>query len=305
MKYSHLRLTYLFCGACLFLFAAVAFGASTIDEGRAAYEKGDYKTAIEKWQSLIQQGRPEGYFFLGVMYAEGRGVEQDHAKAHQFYSEAAQKDHVGAQFNLGNQYATGDGVTQDFSKAEYWWSKAAESGLMRAQLNLGNLYYFGMAGRKNLALAGKWLALAANQGSADAKETLARIDAETAQTPVQSAPSETAAVVVSTDALRREAWVLAQPSRNYTIQILATQTDTLAQEFIRKHGLTDNAAYVEAQSQGAAVFRVVYGSYPRRELAEKALAALPRAIVASSPWVRSFAEMHKLVDRRYAERGAP
>lgn len=173
MKYRHLRVARLVCGVCgvcLFLISAAAVGASTLDDGIKAYESGDYQTAIEKWQTLIRQGSADGLYFLGVMYAGGKGLAQDKTKAFQLYSEAAQKDHISAQYNLGMQYATGEGVAQDFSKAEYWWTKAAERGLMQAQFNLGNLYYYGLTGEKNPAAARKWLTLAAQQGSLHAKE---------------------------------------------------------------------------------------------------------------------------------------
>lgn len=295
------------CGAGLFLLAVTAFGASAIDEGRTAYASGDYKAAIGHWEALIKEGRPEGLYFLGVMYAEGKGVAQDHAKAFALYTEAAEKDVAAAQYNLANQYATGEGVKQDFSKAEYWWSKAAERGLMPAQENLGNMYFHGAAGEKNAVLARKWLTLAAAQGSSNALETLAKLDAEegkTAKPPAATAVAEAGAPAAS-EALRREAWVLAQPELHYTIQILAAGADAVARDFIQQHGLASRAAYIESAAQGAAVFRVLYGSYASREQADKALAALPRALTAASPWVRAFAEVHKLVERRHAGRGAP
>lgn len=338
MKQWVVRWTMLLSGACFLVLAGGSFGASVMDEGRAAYEKGEYKTAIEKWQILIDEGRPEGLFFMAVMYAEGKGVERNHVRAHQLYLEAAQKEHVSAQYNLGNQFAMGEGVARDFAKAEYWWSKAAESGLVRAQLNLGNFYFFGVTGEKNPVLARKWLILAANQGNSDAKETLDKLDAEAPVAAAAPAPAtQTAAAApvappaqdpgappdagtplaeserrsppeaaspASAHTLRREAWVLAQPAGHFTIQVLATGTDALAQEFIRKNGLAAGAAFIESTSQGNSVFRVLHGSYPSREQAEKALVALPRAISANSPWVRAFAEIHKLVDRRYAQRGA-
>jgi septal ring-binding cell division protein DamX len=293
-------------GACLLLIACVAMGASAIDDGRTAYAAGDYRSAIAHWQKLIEEGRPEGQFFLGVMYAEGKGLEPDHAKAFALYTAAAEKDFAPAQYNLANQYATGEGVKQDFSKAEFWWTKAAERGLLPAQVNLGNMYYHGAAGEKNAVLARKWLTLAAEQGSADARETLARLDAEESRTP--KAPAEPAVadatVRVAADALRREAWVLAQSEHHYTIQILAAGTDALARDYIQQQGLASRAAYIETAAQGATVYRVLYGSYASRDLADKTLVALPRALSANSPWVRTFAEVHKLVDRRHEARGA-
>ena len=307
MKYRHLRVAHLVCGACLFLISIAAVGGSTLDDGIKAYESEDYQTAIEKWQTLIQQGSPEGLFYLGVMYAGGKGLAQDKTKAFQLYSEAAQKDHLPAQYNLGMQYATGEGVTQDFSKAEYWWTKAAERGLMQAQFNLGNLYYYGLTGEKNPVTARKWLTLAAKQGSPHAKESLARLDAEEAQTtslsPQLIGPDTTPRT--STDTLRREAWILAQPPSHYTIQILSISSESAVREYLKKHGLSANAAYLETPSQEASVFKVVYGSYPSRDLANKAIATLPRTSSSSAPWIRTFAQVHKLVDRRYAQRGAP
>jgi TPR repeat protein len=243
------------------------------------------------------------------MYAEGKGVEQDHAKAFALYTEAAEKDYVPAQYNLANQYATGEGVKQDLGKAELWWTKAAERGLLPAQVNLGNMYYHGAAGEKNAVLARKWLTLAAEKGSAEARETLARLDTEEGITPqppkvpvVPVAPAaDDTPVRNDADGLRREAWVLAQPERHYTLQILAAGTD----DFIQQQGLASRAAYIESAAQAATVFRVFYGSYASRDLADKALAGLPRALTASSPWVRTFAEVHKLVDRRHEGRGAP
>src|SRR5450759_3384219 len=250
MKYRHLRVAQLVCGACLFLISTAAVGGSTLDDGITAYESGDYQTAIEKWQTLIQQGSPDGLFYLGVMYDQGKGLAQDKTKAFQLYSEAAQKDHISAQYNLGIQYTTGEGVTQDFSKAEYWWTKAAERGLMQAQFNLGNLYYYGMTGKKNPATARKWLTLAAKQGSPPAKEILAQLDAEEAQTPSLYpqfiGPDTTPRT--STDTLRREAWVLAQPPSHYTIQILSAGSESSVREYIKKHGLSADAAYLETVS---------------------------------------------------------
>jgi hypothetical protein len=272
-----------------------------------AYESGDYQTAIEKWQALIQQGNADGLFYLGVMYAGGKGVPQDKAKAFQLYSEAAQKDHLSAQYNLGMQYATGEGVTQDFRMAEYWWTKAAERGLMQAQFNLGNLYYFGLTGEKKPAMARKWLTLAAKQGSPHAKESLAKLDAEMAQTPNLSLGFIEPDVKLrkSTEMLRREAWVLAQPPGHYTIQLLSAGSESSVLEYITKHGLSANAACLETRSDGTSAFKVFYGSYASRDLADKALATLPRPINSSSLSIRTFAQVQNLVDRRYAQRGAP
>jgi len=311
------------CSVCLLLLSAVGAADSIRDQGQAAFDAGDYKTAIQKWEVLIRQGNPEGQYFLGEMYAQGKGVARDITKAFNLYAEAAQKNHIAAQDKLGMLYATGEGVARDFIKAGYWWTKAAEGGLMSAQLNLGKLYYFyGIAGEKNPDMARKWLASAARQGSAHAKDILAKLDDDenrtfspTFENSVKLAAASKLDVEIppaitrvtpqfSKDTLRREAWILAQPPGYYTIQILAVDTYAAVREYIRLHALFANVAYLENSSQKAALFRVIYGSYPSRELANKAMAALPQSVRANSPWIRSFEEMHKLVDARFAQRGA-
>jgi septal ring-binding cell division protein DamX len=384
LRYHAMRLLQIPLLVVLSLVASFAAGASLVDEGRAAFSAGDYATAIARWQALIRQGRPEGSFFLGVMYAEGKGVARNHAMASELYTNAAQKNYPPAQYNLGNQYAMGEGVNQDFSKAEYWWKMAAESGLVQAQINLGSLYLHGVTGAKNLPLAKKWLTLAADQGSEHAKELLGKLDAATpaeapptvaaaqpaapAATPAPDAPaaqpSEPADIATTTataetpthhaavtavtaqaapsaatpsttadaapteppvqptvapptgapaataapappDTLHREAWVLAQPANHFTIQVLAASGDTIARDFIEQNDIAAQAAYIEGAAKGSTVFRIIYGNYGSRDEADKALTAMPPAMRENSPWVRTFGDMHKLVDRRYADRGAP
>lgn len=59
------------------------------DEGMAAYEKGDYETALSEWRPLAEQGDTDAQSNLGVMYANGQGVAQDYAEALKCYRLAA------------------------------------------------------------------------------------------------------------------------------------------------------------------------------------------------------------------------
>lgn len=76
-------------------------GCSDYQDGEAAYKRGDYVTALKKWQPLAEKGNPEAQFRLGWMYAHGEGVMQSDEEAVKWYRKAAQQDHVIAQFNLG------------------------------------------------------------------------------------------------------------------------------------------------------------------------------------------------------------
>ncbi|MBR4746903.1 MAG: sel1 repeat family protein, partial [Desulfovibrio sp.] len=74
------------------------------------------------------------------MYAQGKGVPQDGAKAREWYEKAAAQGHAGAQCRLGEMYADGRGVPQDYAQACKWWEKAAVLGDAEAQNMLGVLY---------------------------------------------------------------------------------------------------------------------------------------------------------------------
>ena len=63
---------------------------------------------------------------LGLMYAQGQGVEQDFARALDCYQQAAERGVAQAQSNLAVMFAHGQGVPQDFSQAHKWYRAAAE-----------------------------------------------------------------------------------------------------------------------------------------------------------------------------------
>ena len=154
------------------------------DEIRKALEKDmpriERETAyrlglVSELSELIEgaeQGDAEAQFNLGIRYDYGRGVEQDHAQAAQWYAKAAEQGHVKAQYNLGVRYANGEGVEQDHAQAAQWFAKAAEQGHADAQYNLGVCYANGWGVEQDHAQAAKWYAKAAEQGDADAQFNL-------------------------------------------------------------------------------------------------------------------------------------
>jgi len=81
--------------------------------GLAAYNQGDYATALKEWRPLAEQGDATAQFNLGVMYNFGQGVPQDYQEAVRWYRLAAEQGYAPAQFNLGFLYDKGLGVPQD------------------------------------------------------------------------------------------------------------------------------------------------------------------------------------------------
>ncbi len=62
-----------------------------LDEGVAAYNRGDYATAIRVWRPLSEQGNANAQSMLGLLYGKGQGVPQDYAQAHMWYNLAASR----------------------------------------------------------------------------------------------------------------------------------------------------------------------------------------------------------------------
>jgi hypothetical protein len=64
-------------GMMLATLFTVVFAVSAwagMEEGEAAYKRGDYSTALRECQPLAEQGNHAAQMLLGRMYLEGRGV---------------------------------------------------------------------------------------------------------------------------------------------------------------------------------------------------------------------------------------
>jgi TPR repeat protein len=92
----------------LFPLAALAGGI----EGRLAYRKGDYDTALREFGAGAQGG-PVGEFFLAHMYLQGEGVSRDEARGLKLLRSSADEGYSAAQYLLGRHYLYGQGVPKD------------------------------------------------------------------------------------------------------------------------------------------------------------------------------------------------
>ena len=81
-------LTSLMVGA-FFMFGAVSAQAQDFAKGFAAYQTGDFATALKEWRPLAEQGNANAQSNLGLMYEYGRGVLQDNILSHMWYNIAS------------------------------------------------------------------------------------------------------------------------------------------------------------------------------------------------------------------------
>jgi TPR repeat protein len=142
---------------------------STVQEGVAAFEAGDFKEALAKIQPAAEKGNAQAAYWMGQMYENGLGVKMDAGTALTWYQKAAEGGWADAKFKLGEIYFTGTEDLQDFAKARKWLEQSAHDGNSRAQLDLGQLYANGWGGDKDQVQAYVWYEFAAKQGNLQAQ----------------------------------------------------------------------------------------------------------------------------------------
>ena len=105
----------------------VAF-AGPLEDSMAAYDRGDYATAVRLVRPLAEQGNAQAQNSLGAMYYNGKGVVRDFKEAVRWYRLAAAQGNISAQLNLASMYYEGEGVAENFVRAHMWLNIAAAQG---------------------------------------------------------------------------------------------------------------------------------------------------------------------------------
>lgn len=134
--------------------------AADYAKGFDAFSAGDYATALSEWQPLAEQGDPNGQFGLGLLYANGWGVDLNDEQALKWYKLAVEQGHAEAAYNLGVMSANGWGVPQSDDEAFKWYSIAADRGFTTAQISLGKMYAVGFGAPQDNVQACKWYDIA-------------------------------------------------------------------------------------------------------------------------------------------------
>ena len=155
---------------------SVSVGQRLTEEGISHFNATEYaaayrcfKEAAEKYNNDVAQR------YMGEIYFNGYGVEQDYEEAVKWYSKAAEQGDADAQNNLGYCYYFGEGVEQDYEEAVKWYTKAAEQGDAEAQFELAGCYERGEGVCQDFEEALKWYTKAAKQGQEEAQKALERL----------------------------------------------------------------------------------------------------------------------------------
>ncbi len=150
-----------------------SLASAGLEEGLAAYRRGDGKAALAQLKPLAMRGDAEAQYYLGrLYYYEELGLRRNYRSSARWFRRAADQGHAAAQYKLGGMYFSGRGVPPDDRLAIRWWRHAAEQGHGESQNNLGALFANGRGVPRNMVAAYALQALALANGNELAAENL-------------------------------------------------------------------------------------------------------------------------------------
>ena len=155
--------------AIILLAFSSAVTAGDYQDGRDAYDVGDFDTAMAVWAPAAESGDAGSQYGMGLLYSEGIVVPMDDIQALKWFGLAAEQDHGEAQYKLGVMHANGWGVPMSEAEAMKWYTLASENGVTAAQVSLGTMYQNGFSVEQDKIAALMWFSIAVKLGDEDAR----------------------------------------------------------------------------------------------------------------------------------------
>jgi TPR repeat protein len=156
---------------------ATGVWASEFDVAVTEYNQGNYIKALDAFYTLAKEGDPKAQFNVGLIYANGKGVNKDTYQAMEWYKKAAEQGNTAAQYNLAKLIAQRPDKEDPHARkrVKYWYEKAAEGGQKEAINDLALLYLKGEGVEKNELKAFELFKKAAEMGDGAAQINVALI----------------------------------------------------------------------------------------------------------------------------------
>lgn len=148
--------------------------------GNSRFIRQNYDTARELFEKAGAEGDAISLYYLGNIYNDGLGVEQDEEKARLFYQRAAELGHGDSQMLMGvffvmNGIAERNPAQQQktYETAVKWLEKAVKQENMEAAFWLGEMLRKGLGVKSNEVRGVSLIRTASNSGNANAQAMLA------------------------------------------------------------------------------------------------------------------------------------
>lgn len=152
----------------------VGLCANDFEQAVESYQSGNYLQALNIFYALAKKEDVKAQYNVGLIYANGLGVEKDIPQAQLWYERAAKQGNGSAQYNLAQLYHV-EGLKDPhaYEKAKYWYDKSITSGVKEAYNNLGALYLNGQGVEKDEEKAFRFFQQGAKKGDEAAKVNVA------------------------------------------------------------------------------------------------------------------------------------
>ncbi|KAJ8009253.1 hypothetical protein DPEC_G00086970 [Dallia pectoralis] len=156
--------------------AQVGLGQLHLHGGRGVEQ--NHQRAYDYFNQAANAGNTHAMAFLGKMYSEGSDyLSQNNETALQYFKKASDLGNPVGQSGLGMAYLYGRGVPVNYELALKYFQKAAEQGWVDGQLQLGTMYYNGIGVKRDYKQALKFFNLASQAGHILAFYNLAQMHA--------------------------------------------------------------------------------------------------------------------------------
>ncbi|WP_052259393.1 T9SS type A sorting domain-containing protein [Flavobacterium sp. KMS] len=116
----------------------------------------DYGSIFYEILPCAELGDPVTQNNIGLMYANGLGIEKDESKGFAYIEQAAKSGNAIGQYNLGELYRKGQGCALDMDKAVEWYQKSADQKYARATYILGYMHLKGFGVHQDYDKAISW-----------------------------------------------------------------------------------------------------------------------------------------------------
>lgn len=142
--------------------------------GRNAYREKNFEEAFEYFVKAEKNRQIESFYYLGLFYEMGFGVQHDYGKALEYYLKAEKVNDSNAMRKLGYFYQNAYGTELNLAKAASYFEKAAKQENQYAQMEIAKCYEEGSGVPQSYAKAIKWYEKAAAHGNLEGIITCAR-----------------------------------------------------------------------------------------------------------------------------------
>lgn len=177
-KYAETRTPTVAAGAEDTLDAAVQAGnpIAQFQKGLVQLQIGQMEEGARLIRLAANRNQPAAQYRLAKLYESGTGIAKDPITARELIERAARGGNRIAMHDLGNYYADGQGgLDQDIAKALEWFEKAAERGVVDSQFNVAFLREGNAGIPADIETSLFWYHIASRQGDQGAPDRIAII----------------------------------------------------------------------------------------------------------------------------------